>query len=311
MTSTRPRGPIQPDMTQLVRLTTIAAKTADQKPATRKPGKNQATSMIISALITSRNSPSVSKVMGRVRMMMIGRTKALTTPSRSAAAISVPVELNATRPIFEASQRPIATTAARIRNPSMAPSCSGISFSDRGRDPLGCVDSWDSLLGANQIQGCFWEAVLGVMDRLVLSDAAWERMAPLIIGRPDQKGSTGRDNRMFVEGVLWIVRTGSPWRDLPQAFGDWNSVFRRFSRWSLKGVWRRIFAAVSDDPDFEYLIIDSTIVRAPEHEDPYGRSRPGMSGAVHADRRSEGRCAASGRVDRGIARRGGHGRYSL
>ena len=130
---------------------------------------------------------------------------------------------------------------------------------------LGCVDSWDSLLGANQIQGCFWEAVLGVMARLVLSDAAWERMAPLIIGRPDQKGSTGRDNRMFVEGVLWIVRTGSPWRDLPQAFGDWNSVFRRFSRWSLKGVWRRIFAAVSDDPDFEYLIIDSTIVRAHQH----------------------------------------------
>jgi putative transposase len=75
------------------------------------------------------------------------------------------------------------------------------------------------------------------MDRLVLSDAAWERMAPLIIGRPEQKGSTGRDNRMFVEGVLWIVRTGSPWRDLPEAFGDWNSVFRRFSRWSLKGVW--------------------------------------------------------------------------
>ena len=51
---------------------------------------------------------------------------------------------------------------------------------------------------------------MGVMDRLVLSDAAWERMAPLIIGRPDQKGSTGRDNRMFVEGVLWIVRMGSP-----------------------------------------------------------------------------------------------------
>src|ERR1700722_5631863 len=89
---------------------------------------------------------------------------------------------------------------------------------------LGGVDSKDSLLGANQIQGCFWEAVLGVKSRLVLSDAAWERMAPLIIGRPDQKGSTGRDNRMFVEGVLWIVRTGSPWRDLPEAFGDWNSV---------------------------------------------------------------------------------------
>jgi putative transposase len=58
---------------------------------------------------------------------------------------------------------------------------------------------------------------MGVFDRLVLSDDAWERMAPLIIGRPDQKGSTGRDNRMFVEGVLWIVRTGSPSR-LPQPF---------------------------------------------------------------------------------------------
>jgi putative transposase len=58
------------------------------------------------------------------------------------------------------------------------------------------------------------------------------------------------------------VRTGSPWRDLPEAFGDWNSVFRRFSRWSIKGVWWRIFEALSDDPDFEYLIVDSTIVRA-------------------------------------------------
>ena len=70
---------------------------------------------------------------------------------------------------------------------------------------------------------------------------------------------------MFVEGVLWIVRTGSPWRDLPETFGEWNSVFRRFSRWSAKGVWQRIFTAMSDDPDFEYLIVDSTIVRAHQH----------------------------------------------
>ena len=103
------------------------------------------------------------------------------------------------------------------------------------------------------------------MDRLILNDVAWERVAPLIIGRPDQKGSTGRDNRMFIEGVLWIVRTGSPWRDPPEPFGAWNSVFRRFSRWSRKGVWRRIFEAMSDDPDVEYLIIDSTIVRAHQH----------------------------------------------
>ena len=106
---------------------------------------------------------------------------------------------------------------------------------------------------------------MGVMDRLVLSDAQWDRISGLIIGRPDQRGSTGRDNRMFVEGVLWIVRTGSPWRDLPEAFGEWNSVFRRFSRWSAKGVWLRMFEALADDPDFEYLIVDATIVRAHQH----------------------------------------------
>ena len=103
------------------------------------------------------------------------------------------------------------------------------------------------------------------MDRLVLNDAAWERISGLIIGRTDQKGSTGRNNRMFVEGVLWIVRTGSPWRDLPGVFGEWNSVFRRFSRWSRKGVWWRIFEAMADDTDFEYLIVDSTIIRAHQH----------------------------------------------
>jgi putative transposase len=106
---------------------------------------------------------------------------------------------------------------------------------------------------------------LGVLDRLVLSDEMWGRMAPHIIGDERSRGTSGRDNRMFVEGVLWIVRTGSPWRDLPEAFGDWNSVFRRFSRWSRKGVWQRIFEAMADDPDFEYLIVDSTIIRAHQH----------------------------------------------
>ena len=76
------------------------------------------------------------------------------------------------------------------------------------------------------------------------------------------RGSSGRDNRKFVAAVLWIVRTGSPWRDLPEVFGERNSVFRNFSRWSHKGIWWRIFVAMSGDPDFEYLIVDSTIIRA-------------------------------------------------
>ena len=106
---------------------------------------------------------------------------------------------------------------------------------------------------------------MGVLDRLMLNDEQWAKMAAHIIGDERTRGSCGRDNWMFVEAVLWIVRTGSPWRDLPEVFGDWNSVFRRFSRWSSKGVWWRIFQALSDDPDFEYLIVDSTIVRAHQH----------------------------------------------
>ncbi len=106
---------------------------------------------------------------------------------------------------------------------------------------------------------------MGVMDRLVLRDDQWERMSAQIIGDERTRGSSGRNNRMFVEGVLWITRTGAPWHDLPEVFGAWNSVFRRFSRWAAKGVWNRVFAAMSEDPDFEYLIIDSTIVRAHQH----------------------------------------------
>ncbi|QHW24421.1 IS5 family transposase [Rhizobium leguminosarum bv. viciae 248] len=131
---------------------------------------------------------------------------------------------------------------------------------------------------------------MGVLDRLVLRDEQWERIAPHIIGDERTRGSSGRDNRMFVEAVLWIVRTGSPWRDLPEVFGEWNSVFRRFSRWSQKGIWWRMFAAMSDDPDFEYLIVDSTIIRAHQHaaggkkgaeDQALGRSRGGLSTKIH------------------------------
>lgn len=105
----------------------------------------------------------------------------------------------------------------------------------------------------------------GLRSWLAESSVAGHRISDHIIGDGRTRGSSGRDNRMFVEAVLWIVRTGSPWRDLPDVFGSWNSMFRRFSRWSRKGVWWRIFAAMSADPDFEYLIVDSTIIRAHQH----------------------------------------------
>lgn len=101
--------------------------------------------------------------------------------------------------------------------------------------------------------------------RLMLEDRVWERMAPRLPGKVGDPGRSGVDNRLFVEAVLWLVRTGIPWRDLPAIFGSWNSNFVRFSRWSKAGVWDRLFAAMADDPDFEYILIDSTIVRAHQH----------------------------------------------
>ena len=97
-------------------------------------------------------------------------------------------------------------------------------------------------------------------DRFVIGDEVWERISPHLPGKATDCGVTARDNRLFLEGVLWRVRTGSPWRDLPVIFGTWNSVFQRFRRWAKKGVFERLFEVLSDEPDFEYALIDGTIV---------------------------------------------------
>lgn len=99
------------------------------------------------------------------------------------------------------------------------------------------------------------------MDRHVLSDEQWERVESLIPGKVGDRGRTGANNRMFVEAVLWIATTGAPWRDLPTRFGNWNSIFRRFRRWAIKGIFDILFERLSGDPDFEYAMIDGTIVR--------------------------------------------------
>ena len=103
------------------------------------------------------------------------------------------------------------------------------------------------------------------MIRRELTDLDWRRIEALVSGREGDKGRHGEDNRLFVDAVLWIARAGAPWRDLPPQFGNWNSVFQRFRRWAKRGVWERIFNALLENPDFEYLIIDSTIVRAHQH----------------------------------------------
>ena len=99
-------------------------------------------------------------------------------------------------------------------------------------------------------------------ERFVISDRSWVVIEPLVPGTQRDSGVTAKDTRLFLEAVLWRVRVGGPWRDLPPGFGEWNSVFRRFRRWAQGGVFQRIFEAVSDDPDFEYVLIDGTIVSA-------------------------------------------------
>ena len=100
------------------------------------------------------------------------------------------------------------------------------------------------------------------MRRYALRDDQWDRIKDLLPGREGYVGVTAKDNRLFLEAVLWRVRTGLPWRDLPEGFGKWNSVFQRFRRWVRAEVFDRIFEHVSGEPDFEYALIDGTIVTA-------------------------------------------------
>jgi len=96
--------------------------------------------------------------------------------------------------------------------------------------------------------------------RFVVSDAVWEKIEALLPGKKSDRGVTAKDNRLFLEAVLWRVRAGLPWRDLPPGFGKWNSVFKRFRRWVRALFFERIFKTLSGEPDLEYAMIDGTIV---------------------------------------------------
>jgi putative transposase len=123
-----------------------------------------------------------------------------------------------------------------------------------------------------------------ILIRRELTNARWRLIENLVPGKEGDKGRHGEDNRLFVDAVLWVLRTGAPWRDLHPSFGLWNSVFQRFNRWSHKGVWERIFKALAADPDFEQIMIDATIVRAHQHS-------AGAKGGLKT-RRSDARAAA-------------------
>jgi putative transposase len=118
--------------------------------------------------------------------------------------------------------------------------------------------------------------------RRMLSDEQWSKVEAFL--RSDDKvGEPGKDDRNFVEAVLWWRRAGAPWRDLPAEFGPWQTVFNRFDHWSKKGKWDRLFRTLRTDIDNEWHSLDSTINRAHQHAaGGKGGSRPMRSGVPGA-----------------------------
>ncbi len=114
-----------------------------------------------------------------------------------------------------------------------------------------------------------------------LSDKDWNVLEPLLPGRKGTWGGNARDNRQFLNGVFWILRTGAPWRDLPPYYGGWKNTHRRFCRWRDRGVWEKVLETLVDDPDYEWLMIDATHCKVHPHA-------AGAKGGNQAMSRSKG-----------------------
>ena len=102
------------------------------------------------------------------------------------------------------------------------------------------------------------------MRRHEITDRQWEAIAPLLPGKATDCGVTAKDNRLFVNALVWLMRTGTPWADLPARFGKPNSVGQRFRRLAKRGVWEKVFAALQE-PDLDWVMLDSTVMRAHQH----------------------------------------------
>jgi transposase len=134
-----------------------------------------------------------------------------------------------------------------------------------------------------------------------LSDAVWARLSPLLPPQRPRTGRPARDHRTILNAILWVLRTGAPWRDLPERFGPWATVWSRFRRWTAAGVWARVLEVLQREADsagaldWETHYVDGTVVRAHQHaagaiggqeHEALGRSRGGFSTKVHV--RAEG-----------------------
>jgi len=119
--------------------------------------------------------------------------------------------------------------------------------------------------------------------RYEISDQVWVRIEPLLKGKSSDVGRSGADNRLFINAVAWMARSGAAWRDLPERYGAWNSVYQRFRRWAKSGHWQAIFEALQE-PDLDWSMLDSTVIRA--HQQAAGQKKvppkPKPSGEVEA-----------------------------
>ena len=136
----------------------------------------------------------------------------------------------------------------------------------------------------------FLKGTKAMLRRHEILDEQWDAIKDLLPGKQGDPGVTAKDNRLFINAIMFVAKTGIPWRDLPERFGPWHNVFQRFNRWCKKGVFTQIFD-VFRDPDLEVLMLDSTVIRAHQHsagarnstaeQEALGRSRGGVSTKIH------------------------------
>jgi len=123
-----------------------------------------------------------------------------------------------------------------------------------------------------------------MVKRYELTDAQWQRIKALLPGKASDPGRTAADNRLFVNGVLWVLRSGAHWHDLPERYGEGKAVHKRFRRWCESGVFARVLETLAGDADAEYMSIDSTSVRAHQHsagaQKKMARAKPSADPAV-------------------------------
>lgn len=137
-----------------------------------------------------------------------------------------------------------------------------------------------------------------MVKRYELTAGQWDRIKDFLPGKAGDCGVTARDKRVFVDGVLWVLRSGARWSDLPERYGKWKSVHKRFTRWAKAGVWEPVFADLVKDADNAYIMLDSTMVRVHQQAasakrgastQALGRSRGGLTSKIHMVADAQGR----------------------